>query len=116
MVSSSRGRVSRKAVVGFLASEVGEVPAVVPWQAAQEVKKRERKGDRGAGSGGWSCAWLPWTLTWGVAGVPEAPVNSLTSPLLAPELCLCWPVSSHTDPGVMGHVRDRMESGLPAIA
>ena len=46
MVSSSRGRVSRKAVVGFLASEVGEVPAVVPWQAAQEVKKRERKGQR----------------------------------------------------------------------
>ena len=46
MVSSSCGRVSRKAVVGFLASEVGEVPAVVPWQAGQEVKKRERKGDR----------------------------------------------------------------------
>ena len=46
MVSSSCGRVSRKAVVGFLASEVGEVPVVVPWQAGQEVKKRERNGDR----------------------------------------------------------------------
>lgn len=32
-------------MVGFLASEVGEVPAMVPWQARQEVKKRERKGD-----------------------------------------------------------------------
>lgn len=107
---------SRKAVVGFLASEVREVPAMVPWQTRQEVKKRERKGDRGAGSGGWSYAWFSWTFNWGMAGVPEAPVNSLTSPLLAPELCFCWPVSSHMDTGVTGHVRDRMQSGLPAIA
>ena len=35
---------SRKAVVGFLASEAVEAPAMVPWQAGWEAKK-ERKGD-----------------------------------------------------------------------
>lgn len=103
-------------MVGFLASEVREVPAMVPWQTRQEVKKRERKGDRGAGSRVWSYAWFSWTFNWGMAGIPEAPVNSLTSPLLALELCFCCPVSLHMDTGVMGHVRDRMQSGLPAVA
>lgn len=42
---SSCGRVSRKPMMGFLASEVREVPAMVPWQTRHEVKKRERKGD-----------------------------------------------------------------------
>lgn len=32
-------------MMGFLASEVREVPAMVPWQTRHEVKKRERKGD-----------------------------------------------------------------------
>lgn len=59
-----------------------------PGRPDRRQKKRERKGDRGAGSGGWSLQpWFSWTFNWGMAGVPEAPVNSLTSPLP-------WPQSS----------------------
>ena len=44
---SCGGRISRKAVVGFLAHEAGEAPATVPWQDRREVMTKESKRDTG---------------------------------------------------------------------
>lgn len=105
-------RLLRKAVVSFLAHEVGEAGpshGSLAGQMAGKVKGEEetfmKQWGREDGEGRvWSCGWFPQRFSWVVAGVPHAPLNSLSLPDFsrcgAP--CLCWPILLPVDPGATG--------------